>query len=189
MGGSNTRPYRHWARLALLVSVLLLPAVGTPTQAEDALDPVLGPAEHTYPDLQPDVTTVNLSRDFIFDPVSETFVQDPTTPPDLYFDTRSQNVGDVPLELLAEKPDDLMNSSVTQCVSWADTPVLSLVTDDKAVCRERATVGGFSYHDASGHNHFHFDDFADYELRTFNRKGQVDWSSRGLLKTSEKVSF
>lgn len=179
MGGSNTRPYRHWARLALLVGVLLVPVFGVSAEAEDALDPVLGPAMYAYPDLVPDVTTVNLSRQWTWDPATETFVQDPTTPPTLFFDTRSQNVGFVPLDLLAEEPEDLMNSSVAQCVAW-----VTLET-----CRERRSVGGFSWHGEEGHSHFHFNDFADYALRKFDKRGRVDFSARGLIAISEKVSF
>jgi hypothetical protein len=179
MGGSNTRPFRHWARLTLLVGVLLAPTLSVPAKAEDALDPVIGNLGDTYPDLVPDVRFAILQREVFFDPETETWVQDPTTPPQMWFDTWSQNLGTVPLELTADEPDNLANSTVSQCVSWR--------TDH--LCREYTPtpVGSFTWHDP--HTHFHYEDFADYELRKFGKRGAVDYSGRGLIARSEKVSF
>jgi hypothetical protein len=179
MGGSNTRPYRHWARLALLVGVLLAPTLSVPAKAEDALDPIVGNPGNTYPDLVPDVRFVFLQREDLWDPNTQTFIQDPTTPPTMWFDTWSQNLGTVAVELTADEPDNLANSTVSQCVSWR--------TDH--VCREYTPtpVGSFTWHEE--HTHFHYQDFADYELRKIRRNGEVNYSSRGLVAASEKVSF
>jgi hypothetical protein len=163
---------------ALLIGALFIPVLDASARAEDGLEPVFGPVVQTYPDLVPDVGFVLLQRQVFFDSETNTWVQDPTTPPSLYFDTRSQNKGTVPMDLLLEEPTNPMSSAVTQCTAWSE-----------GICRERQAVGGFTWHDGDGHTHFHFNDFADYELRKYTKRGEVDWSSRGLIAVSEKVSF
>ena len=179
MGGSNTRPFRRFTLLVLLVGVLLAPTSGSSVQADDVVDFFLGNLGHTYPDLVPDVTEVRVFRPFVRDPETETWVPDPTVAPTMFFDTWSQNLGTVAVELTADTPENLANSTVSQCVSWR--------TD--RLCREKTAtpVGSFTWHEE--HNHFHYEDFADYELRKFNRRGKVDYTSRGLVARSEKVSF
>jgi hypothetical protein len=55
------------------------------------------------------------------------------------------------------------------------------------LCREQQRVGGFEWHDE--HSHFHYKDFASYELRRFRKNGTVDFTDNGLISISDKVSF
>lgn len=144
-------------------------------QAVDGLTgPVLDPPD-TYPDLEPEVTVVYTYRDIVdFDPATGELVYGPLL---FAFDTWSRNIGTVALDLLSDDPANVNNPAVSQCVSW---------TVD-GVCRERREVGGFEVH--PDHNHFHFNDFAQYELRTLLPDGTPDYSAAGLLDISEKVSF
>ena len=162
---------RRRSLLAIAVAVLLVPIVGV--AHADPLDPVLG-SEETYPDLVPDVTTVWGYRPYVLDPTTNTFVPGP---PAIAFDTWSQNLGTVALDLIADDPADFMSTTVSQCVKWLAPNV----------CRERRQVGGFAWH--AEHSHFHYQDFATYELRRVRRDGQVDYGKRGLLDKSDKVSF
>lgn len=166
-----------------MVAAVIALGLGVPAQADVAPVPepvkgeigeVLNPGI-TYPDLVPDVTELFALRPAIgFDPNTGAVVYGP---PHVFFDTWSQNLGTVPLDLVSDDPTNVSNPTVSQCVSWS--PDL--------VCRERRQVGGFALHPA--HNHFHFEGFARYELRKVNRKGQVDYRSRGLIDVSDKVSF
>lgn len=97
--------------------------------------------------------------------------------PELFFDTQIQNRGPVALDLAADQPDALATTTVSQCVAWTV----------EAVCRERRPVGGFAWHEP--HRHFHYQDFARYELRRVNADSAVDWSDGGSLALSDKVSF
>jgi hypothetical protein len=125
------------------------------------------------PDLSPDVTETWIYYDYVgFD--GHDFVYGPAH---LTFDTWAKNVGNYPVDLLVDQPENLGNSTVSQCLSWT--------TD--FVCRQRQPVGGFTWHDA--HKHYHFDNFAKYELRRLNADGTPDFTSDGLLASSPKVSF
>lgn len=128
----------------------------------------------TYPDLVPNVTDVSIFHEFRWDPATETFTEGP---PRFHFDTYAQNLGTVPLDLAADDPTNTAGSTVSQCVSWKPP----------YVCRERAQVGGFEWHDE--HTHYHYLDFAYYQLRTLTADGSPDWSASGLVGTSDKVSF
>lgn len=88
------------------------------------------------------------------------------------------NEGDFAFELLG-RPGDLYSNELEaeQCVSWP-TP---------RTCAERRSVGKLIHHDA--HGHWHFEDFALYEIRRFRRDRSVDMTPRGLVATSGKVSF
>lgn len=176
---------------ALLVGQLLSPAQATNPPLPPSCDPTksvsmpacpsvllgeVGDVEHptiSLPDLVPDVTEAWVEyeyidfdgHDFVFGPASVTF------------DTRAQNLGQVPIDLQADDPRNLEGSTVSQCISWTTN----------LVCRQRTQVGGFTWHEA--HRHYHFDDFASYELRTLNADGTPDFQSSGLVSTSPKVSF
>ena len=65
---------------------------------------------------------------------------------------------------------------MSQCVSWTTT-----------LCRETRSVGGFVWHQE--HLHYHYEDFASYELRRLNTAGEADMSAAGLITASPKVSF
>ena len=152
-------------------------AEGLPDQvagtAEEELDRVL-PPERALPDLVPNVTEVVILRPIFWDEVNQTVG---VRPPELAFDTHSQNLGPVPLDLLSDDLTNQAGTSVSQCVAWT--------TD--FVCRERTQVGGFSWHDE--HKHFHFNDFASYQFRRVLPDGTPDYSAAGLVGLSDKVSF
>jgi hypothetical protein len=128
----------------------------------------------TYPDLVPDVTQVYVGWDFTFDPETGTFTQ---TNPKIHFDTWSKNLGPVPLDLVSDDLTAQESASVSQCLAWRPD----------YVCRERQTVGGFVAHPE--HGHIHFEGFASYELRRLLADGTPDYSTAGLVDTSDKVSF
>jgi hypothetical protein len=139
------------------------------TLTGDVRDPGL-----TSPDLRPNVRDVAVRPMYIFDESTLTYTQ---SPPHLWFDTHAENHGAVPFDLMVEDLDVQATSSTSQCISWTAT----------YVCRERAIVGGFVWHDE--HKHFHYQDFAKYELRRLAADGRPDYSSAGLVGASEKVSF
>lgn len=136
-----------------------------------ALTSELREPSETYPNVSPDVRTVQAFRRFVFDQQTQTVV---LGPPELLFDSWVQNFGPAPLELSADDPDN--PTTAMQCVAWTNH-----------VCRERRVVGEWAWHEE--HRHFHFQDFADYQLRRLNADGTVDYSDAGLLRVSEKVSF
>jgi hypothetical protein len=178
-------------RVAVLVaSVAALLASPSPTRAEPVpssctlhpthvVNPGCVPAATseirdpgiTLPNISPDVRSVHVVRPFLFDEASQTVVQGP---PELQFDSWVQNLGTVPLELVADDPNN--PTTALQCVSWT-----------AHVCREKRTVGEYAWHEE--HKHFHFQDFADYQLRRLGSDGRPDYSDAGLLARSEKVSF
>jgi hypothetical protein len=92
------------------------------------------------------------------------------------FDVAVRNEGRYAMDLLGDPSLDLMSTTVQQCVSWTER-----------VCRERLPVGGFEWHPQ--HNHFHFQEFATYELRRLDATGAIDRSPEGLLQVAPKVSF
>lgn len=128
----------------------------------------------TLPNLVPDVQEVFILRPFLIDPDTGAFTQgDPL----LYFDSRAQNLGTVPVQLTVNEVQDPENASVSQCVSWTAA----------RACREQRPVGGFTWHQE--HTHFHYTEFAAYELRRIGADGHADYSSAGLIASSDKVSF
>ena len=138
-----------------------------PALTSDIRDPGLA-----FPNLSPDVRNVQIQRPFVFDEATQTFHEGPL--PELAFDGWVQNRGDVPLELVADDPEN--PTTAMQCVSWTGH-----------VCREKRVVGEYEWHEE--HSHFHFTDFADYQLRRLAPDGRPDYSDAGLLARSEKVSF
>lgn len=97
----------------------------------------------------------------------------------LRFDSSIANEGDFAFELVGH-PEQFVSgddSTAEQCVAWAGP----------RVCTERRSVGTLRYHDA--HGHYHFEDFALYELRLFNKNGRPDMGKKGLVAKSDKVSF
>ncbi|HEX2040777.1 MAG TPA: hypothetical protein VHF47_13720, partial [Acidimicrobiales bacterium] len=127
----------------------------------------------SYPDISPDVQDVLLQRPFVQDPETQMFVPGRMH---IWFDTWAQNLGTVPVQLTVEEIQSTSSSTVTQCVAWT-----------LRVCRERAEVGGFSWHEE--HRHFHYDDFAAYQLRRLAADGRPDYSDAGLIAISDKVSY
>ncbi|HEV3474536.1 MAG TPA: lysyl oxidase family protein [Actinomycetota bacterium] len=68
-------------------------------------------------------------------------------------------------------------SDAYQCVAW--------VTE--RVCQDRRLVGQFVFHAA--HDHYHFEDYALYELRRLDETGRPDMSPEGLAAPGVKASF
>ncbi|MBW3668056.1 MAG: hypothetical protein KY443_02475 [Actinobacteria bacterium] len=136
-------------------------------------DPVTDPGI-TYPNLVPDVRQVLIQVPLTFDPETGTLFEGPPT---LFFDTWAQNLGTVPLQLTANEVNDPESVAVSQCVSWTAT----------RVCRGTQSAGDLTWHQA--HRHFHFTEFASYELRRLGPDGRPDYSDAGLVSMSDKVSF
>lgn len=136
-----------------------------------ALESELREPSHSYPNIVPDVQNVQTARPFVFDPETGTVFQGPLV---IQFDGWVQNTGRVPLELMADDPT--APTTVMQCVAWTTH-----------VCRESTVVGEYAWHDE--HGHYHFQDFADYQLRRLGPDGRPDYSDAGLISMSEKVSY
>jgi hypothetical protein len=96
----------------------------------------------------------------------------------LRFAAATANKGDFALDLFGQ-PDEIgvTSAAASQCVDWGID----------RVCASRRTVGRFLWH--PDHGHYHFEDFALYELRRFRPNGKVNFKPRGLVATSGKVSF
>lgn len=100
----------------------------------------------------------------------------------LRFTSTIANRGDWPLEVSAQRDlnrvldsGDLTKKSF-QCVEWT-APYL---------CARVEPAGQLEWSDS--HGHYHFQDFARYELRVA-AGGEVDWSDAGVVATGEKVGF
>ncbi len=187
----NLQRRRRLARVGLALGLMLsgsaVPAAASPevpssckVHSRHVLNPGCVPAlmDSTtvdgYPNLVPDVNDVFITPEILFDPNTNTFSEGRML---FWFDTWAQNLGQYPAELWADQPLDRSHSTVSQCVSWTET----------YVCREKVPAGDFTWHEE--HQHFHFNDFADYELRRLDSGGDVDYSASGLVGVSEKVSF
>lgn len=95
------------------------------------------------------------------------------------FTVTTQNLGAYPLELLAVKPVDpaVVRQAAEQCVGWAGP----------RACIERAPAGDLVWHDA--HKHWHFEDYALYEVRALLPDGSPDFGDAGLIAPGGKASF
>ncbi|MGH3118756.1 MAG: lysyl oxidase family protein [Gaiellales bacterium] len=103
--------------------------------------------------------------------------QSPGGTPALHFAAATANKGDFALDLLGKPGGSTETAPVDQCVAWAAD----------RVCEAREMVGEFVWH--PDHGHYHFEKFAQYELRRFRRSGAVDMRPGGLVATSGKVSY
>lgn len=177
MGRLVTWLRRNRRRWALTASLAVL-AMGLGVEAHsDPLDPYLGDPGVTLPNLVPDVdfVAVTTERDVTDATLSTTTEHGEF----LAFNTLSQNLGSVPIQVTIDQVQSPQTSTVSQCVSWRSA--------EAHVCRETEQVGGYQWHDA--HTHFHYTDFATYELRRLAPDGRPDYSASGLLQLSGKVSF
>jgi hypothetical protein len=173
----SSRIVRRNRRWSVLVAVgLLVSLLAVRAQADDPLDPYLGDPGRTYPNLVPNVKDVQIQTYRLIENDVEIFFENGLF---LWFDTRAQNLGEVPVQLTVDKVDTPESSTVSQCISWR--------LSDAHLCRETEVVGGYAWHDA--HNHFHYEDFARYQLRTLAADGRPDYSDSGLVGVSDKVSF
>lgn len=92
----------------------------------------------------------------------------------LRFGVTTMNLGDYALELLGlPKGEDRFDA--WQCTRWA-----------ARACLLRSKAGEIVFH--ADHNHWHYDNFAVYELRRLV-DGQVDMSPEGLVVEGVKASF
>ncbi|HVM19714.1 MAG TPA: lysyl oxidase family protein [Egibacteraceae bacterium] len=96
--------------------------------------------------------------------------------PALRFNYATANVGAAPLDIMAEVTGEEL-APAHQCVRWAAP----------RVCLAREEVGGIQWHEP--HGHFHFEDYAQYELRRVDASGRPVMDDDGLVRTSEKISF
>ncbi len=92
------------------------------------------------------------------------------------FATGAANRGEHPLELSGQ-PSSPSEAVAYQCIAWMQP----------RVCGDREEVGRFIWHPQ--HGHYHFEDFALYELRKLRRSGAPDLRQRGLVATSGKISY
>ena len=175
MGEPSIRLVRRGRRWAVLVATgLLVSLLAVRAQAEDPLDPYLGDPGTSYPNLVPNVMDVKIETFRIVDDGNRL-----ETGLFLLFDTRAQNLGTVPVQLTVDKVDTPETSTVSQCISWRST--------EAHLCRETELAGGYVWHEA--HGHFHYEDFARYQLRRLLSDGRPDYSDAGLLRLGDKVSF
>lgn len=92
------------------------------------------------------------------------------------FATGAANRGEHALELSGQ-PSSPSEAVAQQCIAWVQP----------RVCGEREEVGRFIWHPQ--HGHYHFEDFALYELRRLRRSGAPDLREQGLVATSGKISY
>jgi hypothetical protein len=90
--------------------------------------------------------------------------------------TTTENIGAGHLELLGIPPLGLDETAAMQCVEW-----------DNRVCQRRDQVGTFEFH--AEHQHWHFNDYARYDLRALLPNGLPDMTEAGLLRSGGKISF
>jgi hypothetical protein len=97
----------------------------------------------------------------------------------LRFTITTDNLSDYALEIrgIPRIPEEINSDRKTaeQCVAWVSK-----------ICSETAPVGQLYYH--SAHSHWHFDDYALYELRKVTPAGQPDFSSPAVAP-GNKASF
>lgn len=177
MGNPSNRISRRGRRWSVLVAAgLLVSLLAVRAQANDPLDPYLGDPGRTYPNLVPNVEDVQVQTYRLVQNDVQLFVEEGLF---LWFDTRAQNLGTVPVQLTVDKVDTPESSTVSQCVSWR--------LSDAHLCRATEVVGGYTWHQE--HRHFHYEDFARYQLRRLAADGRPDYSDTGLVGVSDKVSF
>ncbi|MGH2740039.1 MAG: lysyl oxidase family protein [Actinomycetota bacterium] len=157
-------------RLApLSIGAVLVLAVGSGARAHAGPDPFPfergGPLGEGLPNLVPIAP-----RDIGMGPTDEGDGRA------IRFTSSTANLGDFSLELAGIPDTESPESAAMQCITWpADR-----------VCGSYQKVGTFVYHEA--HAHYHFEDFALYELRKL-RKGKPDMRREGLVAPSTKASF
>ncbi len=94
----------------------------------------------------------------------------------LRFATAVANRGSQALDLVGV-PQGPEEAAAFQCVVWGGP----------RACAQRSPVGRFVWH--PDHAHFHFEDFALYELRSLTPTGLPDMSRAGVVATGGKISF
>ena len=99
-----------------------------------------------------------------------------TGPRRLYFANVVANLGDGPLELRA------VNNSTTGLTD-AYQQIYTHNVKASMVLVSESVIGTFAFHPA--HNHWHFGDFARYELRAI----EPDGATGAVLRVTDKVSF
>lgn len=97
-------------------------------------------------------------------------------PAAIRFATGAANRGDYALELIG-RPAGPSEARAQQCVAWAAP----------RACSQHKDVGTFAWH--PDHGHYHFQEFALYELRRLRPDGRPIMRKRGLVATSGKISY
>lgn len=108
--------------------------------------------------------------------------REPGSPPGraLRFTVATVNRGEYRLDILGLPQPGGAGLTAWQCVRWVlASPVVS-------VCAERVEAGRIVWHPE--HSHWHFEDFARYELRDLV-DGEPDMTPGGLVAGGNKVSF
>jgi hypothetical protein len=96
--------------------------------------------------------------------------------PALRFAVTTVNMGAHSFDVLPEQLDPF-TARAHQCVRWAAP----------RVCLERREVGRMHWHD--DHQHFHLQDYAQFELRRLDEEGQPVLGAEGLVAVSRKLGF
>lgn len=107
------------------------------------------------------------------------------------FSSYMANAGEGPMELHGSpRLPPNTNFDPNRPLSGDTFDVDQFVYDDAGV--EMHRIGVFYFHQAPGHDHFHFEDFARYELwtkRAYERAAANGFSSGQPLVKSKKISF
>jgi hypothetical protein len=93
----------------------------------------------------------------------------------LRFTVDSVNAGDYPMEILSTPKDASTNEQAAQCLAWKGR-----------LCTQYQPVGEVYFHQE--HMHWHFKDYARYELRQVD-DGHVVSGHGGVVANGGKVSF
>jgi hypothetical protein len=175
VGDLSSRKSRRHA-IVPVAAALLASLLGPGAAAEDPLDDVLGNPGTTLPNLVPDVGVVRIDNYRFVQMDVEVITESGVF---LLFDTLAQNLGTVPVQLTVDEVETPETSTVSQCTSWR--------FPEAHVCRATEPAGGYTWHDE--HRHFHYEDFAAYQLRRLAPDGRPDYSDSGLIRLADKVSF
>ena len=122
--GTSSR--RHRRRTGLIAIAVLVPLLAVPARAEDPLDPYLGDVEVAYPNLVPNVAFVDVRTTREFDDLSTEEGMF------LFFDTRAQNFGTVPIQVTIDEVETPETSTVS--------PLLRVLTKVAGALAPRSSI-------------------------------------------------
>jgi Lysyl oxidase len=154
-----------YALVSIIVGLTLSPGFSAARASEDQL---------------PDLIALPPSGVFIGPPNQSYDPLDPRTPMqnDLKFTVDIPNAGQWAVDIQAIKPGpEPLSLEGEQCVAWVN----------RWVCSQRESVGPLVWHQQ--HLHWHFNNFALYELRRLNPDRTPDMSEQGLVSNGSKASF
>jgi hypothetical protein len=182
-----TRPSTPARRLAgpLAALLLLVAGAGFLLVAGAVLHPAQSavdlPASTELPNLTalpPSYVEITLSTSPTppFDGDVQLYLSEPHEPRVLRLTAGAASVGSVALDLLGTPTADPLVLDAQQCVRWR-----------ALTCDSRTSVGALRWH--APHRHWHFNDFALYELRRLTPEGAPDMSLAAVMSSSAKASF